>query len=260
VEKGEKKASVIAPHGHGSAGKVSVAGLSELLGIDGSIKKYNYDYGVQLVKTGFIVFCPDARGFGERSETHLQGDDPVNYLDYECNACSVVNRMAIALGQSIVGMWVWDLMRLIDYIETREDCDAGRIGCAGLSGGGMQTLWLTALDDRIRACVVSGYYYGFKEALLELNNCSCNYAPHIWEYIDAGDLGALIAPRYFIIETGTEDGLNGKSKLENVIPQVDMARKAYGLFGAEGKVIHDIFEGGHKWHGTVAIPKLQEVL
>lgn len=260
VKKGEKGIPAIAPHGHGSAGKVSVAGRYDLNGIGGSIKRYNGDYGIQLVKAGFTVFCPDARGFGERRQPHLQGSESGIYLDNECSACTVINRMAIPLGQTVIGMWVWDLMRLVDYISTREDCNAEKIACAGLSGGGMQTLWLTALDDRVKACIVSGYFYGFEEALLEMNNCSCNYAPHVWECVDAGDIGALIAPKDFIIETGTEDRLNGKSGLANVIPQFEIVREAYKLFNAENKLVHDVFKGDHMWHGTVSIPRLKEVL
>lgn len=260
LKAGEKRPSIIAPHGHLSAGKVSTAGISELDGISEGIKRSNNNYGVQMVKEGFIVFCPDARGFGERREKELQGDDSELYIDRACTACSGINRMAIALGQSIIGMWVWDLMRLIDYIQTREECAPDRIGCAGLSGGGMQTLWLTALDDRIKACTVSGYFYGFEESLLEMLNCSCNYSPHIFEYIDAGDLGALIAPRDMIIETGNRDPLNGKSGLENVISQVEITKAAYKLYGEEKRLVHDIFDAEHIWHGVVSIPRMKEVL
>ena len=260
IKEGDKRPAVIAAHGHASAGKVMTAGIRELAGIDEAISIYNGDYGLQLVKEGFVVFCPDARGFGERREPHLQTDNVEDYIDERCTACTVINRMAISLGQSVIGMWVWDLMRLIDYIQLRRECDKEKICCVGLSGGGMQTLWLSALDDRIKACIVSGYYYGFEEGLLELNNCSCNYAPHVWEYIDIGDLGALIAPRGFIIETGDEDRLNGKSNLNNVYPQVEIAKQAYRLFGEEDKVVHHVFRGGHKWHGTISIPELKKVI
>ena len=81
---------------------------------------------------------------------------------------SVLNHMAMPLGQTVTGMWTWDLMRLIDHVETRPECDASRIGCAGLSGGGLRTLWLAALDERIRCAVVSGYFYRYRESLLLL--------------------------------------------------------------------------------------------
>ena len=253
----EKRPVMITPHGHASGGKLMTAGLSEVPGIGEAIRTYNGDYGLRLVKGGFVVFCPDARGFGERREKDRQGDEVEKLLDEECTACSGINRLAIALGQSVVGMWTWDLMRLVDYIYTCKECDPERIGCAGLSGGGLQTLWLTALDDRIKACAVSGYFYGFEEAMLEMVECSCNYAPDVWKIVDMGDLGALVAPRTMVIETGNMDKLNGKSNLANVYPYVEIARQAYRLFNAESNLVHDVFDGGHLWHGTVSVPVLK---
>lgn len=50
------------------------------------------------------------------------------------------------------------------------------LGCVGFSGGGMQTLYLAAPDERVRWALISGYLYGVRDALLTLNNnCSCNY-------------------------------------------------------------------------------------
>ena len=51
------------------------------------------------------------------------------------------------------GEYVYDLMRTVDYIETRPEADAGRIGMLGLSMGGMEALLLAALDERVDAVV-----------------------------------------------------------------------------------------------------------
>lgn len=116
---------------------------------------------------------------------------------------------------------VWDLMRLVDYIKTRPDCNGDKIGCIGLSGGGLQSLWLAALDDRIMFATVSGYFYGYRDSLLEMNqNCCCNYVPGLWEHVDMGDIGALIAPRALVIESGMQDHLNGRRGIVNVLEQV----------------------------------------
>jgi dienelactone hydrolase len=255
----KKFPTIIAPHGHNSCGKYETAGVVEVEGIAEAIKTYNGDYGVQLVKQGFVVLCPDARGFGERRERNFWSDDPLVYMDAGCKTCTEINRLAIALGQSLIAMWVWDLMRLVDFAETCPECDVNAIGCAGLSGGGMQTLWLTALDERIKAAVVSGYFYGFKESLIESVQCSCNYAP-VFDLIDVGDLAALIAPRPLVIETGRFDSLNGRSGLGNVLPYVNHARKAYALFNKEDAIYHDIFEGEHRWNGTASVEILKQNL
>lgn len=245
---------VIAPHGHVSGGKIAVAGCREIPEVAKTIDQHNYDYGVQLARAGFIVFCPDARGFGERQENFAKG----NLL---ASSCQWLNNMAFPLGQTVTGMWTWDIHRLIDYIETRRDCLAERIGCAGLSGGGLQTLWAAALDTRICCAVISGYFYGYKESLLEMhNNCSCNYVPHLYEYVDMGDIASLIAPRPLLIETGSRDPLNGKSGLDNVYPQMRRVQNTYRLLKAHHLLEHDIFEGEHRWNGVKAIPWIQQHL
>lgn len=253
IKQGSRKPAVIAPHGHCAGGKRAIAGIGGTKILDEAIEQYNYDYGVQLVKKGFVVFCPDARGFGERREKYIQGDEDSKITS---SSCETLNDMAIPLGQCVTGMWTWDLMRLLDYVQARNEVDKDKIGCAGLSGGGLQTLWLSALDDRIKCIVISGYFYGYKEALLEHQCCSCNYVPHLWEMVDIGDVGALIAPRPLLIETGDQDGLNGHSGLDNVTAQVDIVRKAMSLFGKEENIYHHIFTGGHRWNGEKAVPWL----
>ena len=120
----------------------------------------------------------------------------------------------------------------------------------GFSGGGMQTLWLSALDDRIGFCAISGYMYGYLDSLLKLNgNCSCNYVPGLWLHADMGDIGALIAPRPVMIQSCREDHLNGERGLSNVLEQVEIMREAYRLFGLEDRILHDVREGDHCWHG-----------
>jgi dienelactone hydrolase len=255
---GERRPAVIAPHGHGSAGKLSPGGRRDIPVLQETIEQHNYDYGVQLVRRGFVVFCPDARGFGERREWPRQGDDPDFVLG---GSCEVLNHMAIPLGQTVAGMWAWDLVRLADYAQTRAECDPSRVGCAGLSGGGLQTLWLSALDDRISCAVISGYFYGSKDSLLRLcNNCSCNYVPHLWEVADVGDIAALIAPRPLLVETGSFDSLNGERGVENVTEQLAITRRAYELLGVGERLAHDLFEGEHMWHGKEAIPWLVQWL
>lgn len=256
LQPGEARPAVIAPHGHGGGGKVATTGQRDIPAVAAAIEQYNYDYGVQLARRGFVVFCPDARGFGERREPARQAE-----ADLLGKSCDLLNHMAIPLGRTVTGMWTWDNMRLIDYIETRPECDPQRIGCAGLSGGGLQTLFLTALDERVRAAVISGYFYGYKDSLLRLNaNCSCNYVPGLWQLADMGDIGALIAPRPLLIETGDVDHLNGERGAANAEEQVAIARQAYRLLGAGERLEHDIFAGGHRWHGVRALPFLAEKL
>ena len=77
--------------------------------------------------------------------------------------------MAEPLGETVAGMCTWDASRLIDYVYEQGEWDTDDLGVVGFSGGGMQTLWLSALDDRVKKCIISGYLYGYRDALLLLN-------------------------------------------------------------------------------------------
>ena len=249
TEDGKKPACAIAPHGHQGGGKESIVGRSEIAAIDAAIKKYEYDYGLELCKKGYITFCPDARGYAERREKAFQKDEEQSYLS---GTCFHLAHMAEPLGMTVMGMLVWDLMRLVDYIYERGDLDVSTLACVGFSGGGMQTLMTGALDTRIQRFIISGYFYGYKDSLLLLNgNCNCNYVPHLWEHFDMGDIGALLAPREVIFQSCKGDHLNGERGLLNVTEQLEITKQAYQCYQATDNITHDIREGGHCFHKEV---------
>ncbi len=251
---GERAPCVVAAHGHGSDGRRAVAGWGDTPSVREAIARYHYDYGAQLARLGFIVFCPEARGMGERREPPdvLAANDPPTGC-----TCRALSQMASGIGRTVTGLWTWDLIRLIDYIETRPDCDPSRLAGVGFSSGGQQILWLAALDDRVTRIAVSGYFYGYRESLLLMPfNCACNYVPHLWEYVDMGDLAALIAPRPLLVETGTRDPLNGSRGAENAREQAGIAVRAYETLGASGRFRHIVFDGGHEWYGQEVLDLL----
>lgn len=256
LKPGGKLPAVLCPHGH-SGTKDAVSGTVSFPEMAQKIEITNYDYGRQAVKRGFIAVCPDARGHGERRETDLWGDTPEKR--FGCS-CLWLNQRAISVGRCVAGIWVWDLMRITDWLLTLDFVDSDRLSTIGLSGGGLQTLYFTALDQRIRFIVVSGYFYGFNESLLEMHNCACNYIPHLWEYFDVGEIGALIAPRPFVIETGDIDPLNGKSGLQNVIPYANQVKSVFELYGNADDFLHDIFHGPHRWNGVQSLQRLERYM
>ena len=245
----EKRSCFIAACGHQGGGKYSVAGCYDIPMIKEKIDFFNYDYGMKLARMGYVTICPDTRGFGERRDEYLQGDSTKAVLGCSCFHLA---HMAEPLGQTVAGMCTWDLMRLIDYIEQRGEWKTDNISCIGFSGGGMQTMWLAALDERIKLAGISGYMYGYKDSLMELNgNCNCNYVPHLWEHLDMGDIASLIAPRRIMIQSCKDDKLNGKRGMANVYEQVDIIRNAYRLFDKEELVVHDVCEGPHHFHDSM---------
>lgn len=233
----------ICPHGHQGAGAASIAGVTGVPTVDDAVRKFNYDYGLRLARMGYVAVCPDARGWGYRRDWKGQGDDEASYLR---GTCLNQARMAEPLGLSVAGLNAWDNIRLIDYLEARGDIAMYDLGCFGFSGGGYMTLYLAALDSRVRKAFVSGYLYGVDDSLMHLNgNCSCNYTPGLWRLLDMGDIASLIAPRPLLVQSCEEDHLNGVRGLANVDEQLDIVRDAYELLGCGEGLRHEVCPGGH---------------
>lgn len=238
-----RKCCYICPHGHQGAGAASVAGVTGVPAVDDAVRKFNYDYGLRLARMGYVTVCPDARGWGYRRDWKGQGDDENSYLR---GTCLNQARMAEPLGLTVAGLNVWDNMRLIDYLEARGDIAMDDLGCFGFSGGGYMTLYLAALDPRVRKAFVSGYLYGVDDSLLHLNgNCSCNYTPGLWRLLDMGDIASLIAPHPLLVQSCEEDHLNGSRGLKNVDEQLEIVRDAYKLLGRRDGLRHEVCPGEH---------------
>jgi dienelactone hydrolase len=154
-------------------------------------------------------------------------------------------------------MRVRDGKRLVDYLATRKDLDIRRLGAMGISGGGMHTFFSTCLDKRIKACVISGYFCTFKDSVLAMQHCPCNFVPGLRRFGEMADLAGLIAPRPLLVEAGTKDPIFPIAAVQRSVAR---ARRVYAVFGAEAQVRTDYFEGRHQINGPKAYAFLQEVL
>lgn len=210
-------------------------------------------YGREFVKRGYVVFCPDPPGFGERREA-LPAEDAafapeagVNPLDSSCKNLALTSQ---ALGFSLTGLMLWDMQRLLDYAEGLDYVDAERIGCVGFSGGGQASMWLAAMDDRISLAVISGYLHSYTESMLHSHLCCCNYFPGLWELADVSDICSMIAPRPLFLENGNEDVENGPRGIAGPVGQAEKIRRAYMVFHAGDNLRQEIKTGGHAWYGS----------
>lgn len=106
------------------------------------------EIAARLAKRGYVVLCWDPVGQGERSQCWdaAQGRSRYNLV---CGEHAVLGNLATLAGTSLVRFMVWDGMRALDYLLTRPEVDGARIAVTGTSGGGFQSLWLGALDERI---------------------------------------------------------------------------------------------------------------
>ncbi len=151
-----------------------------------------------------------------------------------------------------------DARKLVDYLESRTDADTTRLGAMGISGGGMHTLYTTCLDERIRACVISGYFCTFQDSIFGMHHCPCNYVPGMAKFGEMYDLIGLVAPRPVLVEAGDHDEI---FPLQAVKKSVEIAReKVYAVFAAQDQFETDYFSGRHQISGRRAYDFLWEKL
>jgi dienelactone hydrolase len=233
-------AAVLACHGHGP-------GKSQAVGLEFTDAP-NSDYALQLVREGYIVLAPDLRCFGERLDWNPEDH-------YACDTNLV---HAVMAGWNPLAQNVWDLTRCLDVLAQHPLVDASRIGMVGLSYGGTVTLFTAAYDHRVAAAVVSGYFSSWAEChKMPWNMCGSQVVHGMLGRLEHEDLGALVAPRPLLVETGTEDPLfPRKAAMESV----RRTRLIYDADQAGDRLEHDVFEGGHQWHGVAAIPFLNRWL
>ena len=149
---------------------------------------------IRLAQMGFVVLTYDAIGQGERL---VSGN-----IHHEAGYA------LLPLGETIAGWMVWDSMRAIDYLLTRDDVDPERIGMTGNSGGGLNTLFTAALDDRVRAAVVVGFTFEFNNWLKYAGtHCTCTHLPGMFRGMEWFEIAGLIAPRALMMLQGDQDGI-----------------------------------------------------
>jgi dienelactone hydrolase len=255
-EAAQPRPVVIAYAGHGYGAK-DIVGLwedgTERYGGEG----YHKDFAIGLCRRGFVVAAPEISCFGERRNDYSGLNTVMG--QGEPTTCHNVATYAFMLGGSATGMRVRDGIRLIDYLQTIPEADTDRLGVMGISGGGMATFFHAALDERIRASVVSGYFSRFRDSILAMNHCTCNFIPGLLTIGEIDDLVGLIMPRPMLVEAGTYDPI---FPIESVRRNVERTREICALLGGDPQsdVELDEFEGRHRISGERAYDFLWEKL
>lgn len=162
---------------------------------------------VSLARRGFLVLAIDPVGQGERLE-HL---DPVTHkslLPTGGTAEHMADGLpALLTGTGIARYFVWDEIRAIDYLQSRDDVDRTRIAAAGNSGGGTQSAYISALDPRIAASVISCYMTSWNAMWSDPGpQDSEQVLPgFLAEGLDFPDFLTSLAPRPVEMEVATRD-------------------------------------------------------
>jgi dienelactone hydrolase len=199
---------------------------------------------INLVKKGFIVLAIDPIGQGER----LQYDDPVmrelikGRTTYEH---SYLANQCLLAGYPVAKYFIWDGIRGIDYLLTRNDVDPEKIGVTGVSGGGTQTAFVSAFDDRIKVSVPICYITSYRRLFESIGpqDGEQNLFHGIAGGIDHADLLSVRAPKPTLMATTTCDFFSIQGARETF----SEVKKVYESYGEEEnfRMSEADYEHGH---------------
>jgi cephalosporin-C deacetylase-like acetyl esterase len=156
---------------------------------------------INMVRSGFAVLAYDPIGQGERRQ---YWNPETNETDAggATNEHSMLGQILLLMGEDLTHYRIWDGMRAIDYLLTRPEVDPKRIACAGHSGGGTLTLFISALDERVQCAIVNEGGTGHRwpldirpESTVGPSDVEQNLFPATIYGIDQCDLHVAIAPR-----------------------------------------------------------------
>ena len=190
-----------------------------------------------LVNAGLIVLAIDPVGQGERKSFYdpATGENPVpnSVPDHDC--CGVPS---LATGRFIEWYFISDQMAAVDYMLTRPEIDPKRIGVTGCSGGGLQSLSMMTVDDRIAAAAPATFTSTRREIQY---TCQSQDSEQIWPGCAAYGFDhfeplLIFAPKPVLLLTVSSDFF----PIEGAYEVYNEARRIYALFGKEENI--SIFE------------------
>lgn len=206
-------------------------GKSEPAGLAGNPMHHT---GAALAKEGYVVLCPDALCFEERQDKKLKGGsyERFEFLRY------------VVAGKCMAWKNILDMRRAVDYLCSRPEVQAKRIGCYGHSMGSTHTWLVGPWEKRLKAlvanCCLPTYAAIHRTKLL---HCFPNFVPGFFQHGDTPDMAGLIAPRALHMNFGEKDG---GSPIREVREGVKTIAKAYEAAGAKGNFSSYIQRGtGH---------------
>jgi hypothetical protein len=209
--------AVLNVHGHWAEGKAgeTVQARAQTLALD-----------------GFVCLTVDAMGAGERGT--VPGE-------FEYHGARIGGTL-LNIGETLLGMQVYDNMRALDVLESLDMVDAARLGVTGASGGGGQTLWVTALDERVKAAVpvVS---VGTFEAFVGRRNCICEVLPDGLTLLEEWAVLALAAPRPLLMINSLTD--SPSFCVQEMLRSYAAARDVYRLLDADDKLAYQAVNVPH---------------
>jgi hypothetical protein len=243
----------ICAHGHDSDGWNTYAGVyrdddhrKTTLAKDGNP-------GVQAVKRGFVTIVPATRGLASA----VSIPDPKGR--HGKRACRAQLIHCLLAGRTAVGERVWDTQRVLDWaLAELPGIDPKKVVLLGNSGGGVLTVYVAALDERVTVAVPSCSFTSYTSSTGFVFHCDCCLVPRAQaELGDMADIGALAAPRALLAVHGRTDGLHSFPDVEAAMARV---RSIYSAVGAPKRFHHEWGSEGHKFYPDVMWPFIDTAL
>ncbi len=232
--------------GHSTGSHISL-GIAKYPGDEEIMKGGDRDFAVRAVKEGFAALAVEQRAFGLCGGTE------------HGPACERPAMTALLLGRTLVGERVWDIMRILDAMETHFSDTVTLSGSVlmGNSGGGTATFYAACLEHRfdgyMPSCAISTYH----DSIVVSHHCTCNYIPGIAKYFDMGDLAILIAPKKLAVVCGTYDDI---FPLPGVKKMFGIMQDLYLASGAADACALVIGAEGHRFYADDAWPVMRRLL
>ncbi len=260
--------AVVALHDHGGFkyyGKEKIVALPDEPPILQAFKQECYggeSWASRLAKRGYAVFAPDVFLWGSRKMAVEEVPDAFRdvmrdvqpgtreyieaYNAFAGGYETIVAKSLFLAGVTWPGIMAYDDRRAVDYLLTRPDVDAARIGCGGLSGGGQRTIYLAGLDDRIQCGVCAGFMSTFAQTVkTDVHSHTWMFhLPHLAKLMDLPDLAALSGGRPFMALYDTEDPLWA---LEGQKAADEKLKNIYGKMNRPECYIGKYYPGPHKF-------------
>jgi cephalosporin-C deacetylase-like acetyl esterase len=185
-------------------------------------------------KLGYFVLAVDAFGAGERGLTRNLGE-------YHGE---MVAATLLPTGRTLAGLQVYENLRAVDYLRTRPEVDGTKVAITGASGGGNQTMYAGAWDDRFGA-VVPVCSVGTYQAYLGTACCMCEVVPGALRFTEEGGILGLTAPRGLLVINVTRDGV--QFSIPAAKKSLAFAAGVYKVYGQPERVRHTTLDWHHDY-------------
>jgi dienelactone hydrolase len=206
-----KHPAVLNPHGHWQYGRLENESVDS-----------GPAFGISLARQGYVVFAYDMVGYTDTVQVpHRFGSADQRLWSF-----------------GPMGLQLWDSIRSLDFLESLDDVDAGRIGMAGASGGATQTMMLAAVDDRLQ--FVSPV--NMVSAIMQGGDL-CENAPGLRLNTSNVEIAAMFAPKPMLVVSDTTDWTKNVPKEE--FPAI---KKIYDLYKKGDQVSVVQFEAVHNFN------------